>query len=259
MFCPQCGTTVPDGDRFCGGCGSAAAPAQSGGYAPVQRPPSPPPPAPVSFAPPAWTAPPAPPPPYYPPQAPPPPPGFGPPLPPQFAAPPAPYAYPPQPAPAYPPQAPMMAASGGPIPPNMHWAVILILSWFTGGLAALIWVFKQAAFVKKIDPGSKAIVLLVISLLAIIGEVALVFTMMGSRSTSDIAAVSGIMMLLNLLLAVVGLITVFGMRKSIVRYYNTTEPIGLRLSGVMTFFFSILYFQYHFSRIAAWKRTGQLR
>jgi hypothetical protein len=51
---------------------------------------------------------------------------------------------------------------------------------------------------------------------------------------------------------------VFGMRRSIVQYYNTREPIGLKLSGVMTFFFSILYFQYHFSRIAEWKQTGRL-
>ena len=36
------------------------------------------------------------------------------------------------------------------------------------------------------------------------------------------------------------------------------EPINLRLSGVMTFFFNILYFQYHFTRIAEWKRTGML-
>ena len=55
------------------------------------------------------------------------------------------------------------------------------------------------------------------------------------------------------------LITIFSMRSSIQTYYNTTEPIGLRLSGVMTFFFSIYYFQYHFTRIADWKRTGVLR
>ena len=144
------------------------------------------------------------------------------------------------------------------MPPNMHWAVILILSWITFGLAALIWVFKQAGFVKKIDPGSKAVVLMVVALVAMVGQVALAFMAMGSRSVSDITAVSGIMMMLNLVIGVVGLIAVFGMRKSLVRYYNTVEPIGLKLSGIMTFFFSILYFQYHFSRIAEWKKTGSL-
>jgi hypothetical protein len=33
--------------------------------------------------------------------------------------------------------------------------------------------------------------------------------------------------------------------------------VGLRLSAAMTFFFNILYFQYHLSRIAQWKKTGQ--
>jgi hypothetical protein len=41
-------------------------------------------------------------------------------------------------------------------------------------------------------------------------------------------------------------------------YFNTVEPIALRLSGVMTFFFGILYLQYHMTRIADWKRTGVL-
>jgi len=59
--------------------------------------------------------------------------------------------------------------------------------------------------------------------------------------------------------AVFFLVAVFQMRKSLVNYYNVVEPIGLRLSGSMTFFFHILYLQYHFSRIADWKQTGYLR
>jgi hypothetical protein len=43
------------------------------------------------------------------------------------------------------------------------------------------------------------------------------------------------------------------------RYYNTVEPINLRLSAVMTLFFNVLYFQYHMTRIADWKQTGVLR
>jgi hypothetical protein len=57
---------------------------------------------------------------------------------------------------------------------------------------------------------------------------------------------------------VVWIMGIFKMRAAIQDYYNTVEPISLRLSGVMTFFFNIFYFQYHFSRIASWKRTGYL-
>ena len=41
------------------------------------------------------------------------------------------------------------------------------------------------------------------------------------------------------------------MKASIERYYNTVEPINLRLSGIMTFFFNMIYFQYHITRIAS--------
>jgi len=41
-------------------------------------------------------------------------------------------------------------------------------------------------------------------------------------------------------------------------YYNSKENIALTLSGVMTFFFRIIYLQYHINRIAKWKQTGIL-
>ena len=50
----------------------------------------------------------------------------------------------------------------------------------------------------------------------------------------------------------------FDMRRSMVEYYNTVEPIQLRLSSAMTFFFNLYYLQYHMSRIATWKQTGYL-
>ena len=46
----------------------------------------------------------------------------------------------------------------------------------------------------------------------------------------------------------------FTMRADIEDHYNSAEPIGLSLSGVMTFFFSVFYFQYHFTRINEMKR-----
>jgi hypothetical protein len=54
------------------------------------------------------------------------------------------------------------------------------------------------------------------------------------------------------------ILSIFGMRRSIENYYNTVEPIGLRLNPVMTFFFNTIYFQYHFDRIINWKTTGRL-
>src|SRR5262249_41010169 len=67
--------------------------------------------------------------------------------------------------------------------------------------------------------------------------------------------IGGLFSLIGIVLLLVGL---FQMKSDLEGYYNTVEPINLRLSGVMTFFFGILYFQHHFSRIAQWKKTGVL-
>jgi hypothetical protein len=143
------------------------------------------------------------------------------------------------------------------MPPNQHWLVVLILSGVTCGLGGLVWMFREAFFVKKIDPASKAIMLIGVTLIGMVLQLVITY---GAASGSMMApaAATIIVMLLNFVIIITGLIAVFSMRKSIVTYYNTVEPIGLQLSGVMTFFFSILYFQYHFSRILSWKKTGRL-
>jgi hypothetical protein len=148
------------------------------------------------------------------------------------------------------------------MPPDLHWLLVWLLGGITGGLFTLIWCFKQAGFVKKIDPASKATLYMT---LALVGQLALILGAVGiivvSASSGNFPAgiaIMGIVGLVGLLIGVFWLIAIFGMRSSLVRYYNTVEPMGLRLSGVMTFFFNIIYFQYHLSRIANWKRTGVL-
>lgn len=153
--------------------------------------------------------------------------------------------------------APAAPQPNSPMPPNQHWLVVLILSGVTFGLGGLVWMFREAFFVKKIDPTSKAIMLIFVTLIAMALQVVIT---LGAASGSMMApaVVSMVIMLLNIVIIIAGLVAVFSMRKSILTYYTTVEPIGLKLSGVMTFFFSILYFQYHFSRIIAWKKTGSL-
>jgi uncharacterized membrane protein len=143
----------------------------------------------------------------------------------------------------------------------MHWAVVLILAMITG-IFGLIWFFIQAGYVKKIDPASRARTFLIFGLLTMLAQIVATFAIAGAAAMGSTtgAAAGGF---LAFVLAIVGMVlmlsAVFGMRRSLIDYFNTVEPIGLRLSGVMTFFFNILYFQYHLSRIAEWKRTGTLR
>lgn len=153
----------------------------------------------------------------------------------------------------------------GPIPPSLHWALVLVLGMITG-LFTTVWMFIQASFVKKIDPQNKATMLYALGLVAVFAgsAIAVIFALLAAPRLQDQDAsgpVMGIglgllMMLVILSGAVLFIAGAFNIRSSMVRYYNTVEPINLRLSGIMTFFFNTLYFQYHFSRIAKWKETG---
>jgi len=153
------------------------------------------------------------------------------------------------------------------MPPSLHWALVLVITVLCG-IFGLVWLFVQAAFVKKLDPNNKSIMMFIVSFLVAIGGWIVIIAGIGlggaaaSMGSDSMAMALPIMFLVYfvvcVLSAVFGLLGVFGMRRSLLNYYNTVEPIGLQLSPVMTFFFALFYFQYHFTRIANWKRTGVL-
>ena len=151
----------------------------------------------------------------------------------------------------------------GPVPPGLHWLIVLVLGMITG-VFHYVWMFVQAAFIKKIDRQSKAMLLYILGLLTIAAgvAVALVFAFVISSAAEDRqpsapAIVMGLIMFIVIMggsaLIIAG---TFSMRSSMLQHYNTVEPIQLRLSALMTFFFNTLYIQYHFTRIAKWKETG---
>ena len=163
---------------------------------------------------------------------------------------------------------PLPAASAGHagayplIPPALHWALVVLFSWISGGLFQAIWPFVQADFVKKIDHSSRALSLLAMSvvgfLIAMGGYVMGVVAMVSSSNTEAQVGVFAVAFLFQIAATVAAFMAYFQMRRSMVNYYNTVEPIGLRLSAPMTFFFNIFYLQYHLTRIAKWKQTGYI-
>ena len=143
---------------------------------------------------------------------------------------------------------PAFPAPTAPLPPgSLHWGLVLLFMVITFGLFGTIWAFVQANWVRKIDRQSKAILLLVIAVVLSV--------------TGNVISLTGEAPLLALavLLAsiTVGISAMFSMRASIVCHYNSVEMMGLRLSGAMTFFFGILYLQYHLHRILNAKLAGQ--
>lgn len=145
------------------------------------------------------------------------------------------------------------------VPPDFHWALVFLINFFCS-VFQIVWLFVEASFVRKIDRESKCIAMLIGGFGCWIVGCLILITTGNFNSQRDEFPV-GIIPFVLLVVAglVLHYIGIFQMRNSIENYYNTVEPINLRLSGVMTFFFAIYYFQYHFTRIANWKRTGYLQ
>jgi GYF domain 2 len=144
-------------------------------------------------------------------------------------------------------------AAGGfgsayPNPPNLHWAIVLLLTPVTCFLFPAIWAFVEASWARRVMPQSKCLIYFIIAFCS-----SFVSGLMSVNK--DLVAFTG---LLNLAGIVLWLVGVFSLKSAIEEHYNSAEPIGLSLSGVMTFFFGVFYFQYHFSRINQLKRSGQL-
>jgi hypothetical protein len=138
-----------------------------------------------------------------------------------------------------------------PEPPNLHWALVLLIGICTCGVFFIIWDLVQVLWVKRVEPQTR-------SFPYFIAYVILSFLNGGvSWGTHDhgspLSALTGIAALVLIILYR------FAMKASLERYFNGPDPIGLRLGPVMTFFFGGLYFQYHFNRINQIKQAARLR
>jgi hypothetical protein len=144
-----------------------------------------------------------------------------------------------------------MAGNPYPLPPDLHWVVVLLLSIVTCGLFAWVWMFIEATYVKKLRPANRSTVLYAIGF----GILCVAGVMANNKTDASIKSLGGLLEIGGLIILVVGH---FQLRTSLEEHFNTEEPISLQLSGVMVFFFNVVYFQYHLSRIRRWRTTGVL-
>ena len=151
---------------------------------------------------------------------------------------------------------PAPVASPYPPPPNLHWGICVLLGVVTCGVFALVWLMVQAVWIRKVQPASKSVfyVGVVIGLWALSFFFAIFQTFSAARTGHNDPAIQGMVVLINLSFTVLWIVAAFSMRNSIEEHFNSAEPIGLSLSGVMTFFFNVYYFQYHFTQINEMKR-----
>jgi len=123
----------------------------------------------------------------------------------------------------------------------------------TCGLFCFSWLFLQAAYVRKIDSESHGVLFSVLSFLSFF--VGWFINVISRATDGEYSPWFGVLAFVGFILL---LVAIFQIRSDLEDYYTIAEPIHLKVSGVMTFFFGILYLQHHFTRIAIWKKTGVL-
>jgi len=147
---------------------------------------------------------------------------------------------------------PIPAATIYPTPPNLHWGLVLLFSVVSCGIFSIVWDLVQSAWMKKIEPASQSLYYYIGAAILLLCFYSSSFIAGMTRSGNSFGG------LIELAYVVLLLIGRFKLRASLERHYNIDEPMGLALSGVMTFFFGCIYFQYHLNDIMKRKTIDQL-
>ena len=161
-----------------------------------------------------------------------------------------------------PPAAPTYAQPTGipyPDPPNLNWGLELLLGFFTCGLFVVAWNLVIATWGKRIQPASNALMYYIIATVLILvnfGGSYGILIAVGHHEHPHHHVFGSI---IGIASWVVRLIARFTLREDIERHYNGPEPLGIRLSGVMTFFFGGIYFQYKLNEINELKQSIRYR
>jgi len=147
-------------------------------------------------------------------------------------------------------------SSTGPIPPDLHWVFVLLLGLITCGIFSFAWFLVMANFIRKLTGENSPIFFAIAGFMSIQVGTALRIASKWHQWNAGLHQTGVLFVLFGVALYIAAR---FRARSELMAYYNTVDPIALHLSDLMTFFFGLYYLQYHFSRIARWKKTGYLR
>ncbi|WP_017463057.1 pilin [Dyella ginsengisoli] len=142
-----------------------------------------------------------------------------------------------------------------PAPPSMHWGVLLLLVMVTFGLFGLVWPFIQSSWVRKVDPRSRATLMLGLAF----GSFVLGYVMVIAGAVPRGESAGGTAMLGSLLMLayfVLFIAAYFSMAGSLERHFSRGNP-AVRIGGITLFFFNVYYLQGQLRWLARWKETGR--
>jgi len=159
------------------------------------------------------------------------------------------------PSPAY----PQTTGVAYPDPPNLNWGLELLLGLFTCGLFVVVWNLVIATWAKRVQPASTALTYYIIATVLVVLNFGGTYGVFLAAMQHQHPQQSIFGTIVGIGSWVLRLIARFTLRDTLERHFNGPEPLGLRLSAVMTFFFGGLYFQYKLNQINEMKQALRYR
>ena len=155
------------------------------------------------------------------------------------------------PTPGYAPAAAYPAPSLNvyPDPPNLNWVLELLLGFLTCGLFVVVWNLIIASWSKRVQPASTALAYYIAATGLIVLNLGGSWGALFAFAHHQHHHQSIVSSLLSLASWIVRLVARFTLRDTLEQHFNGPEPLGLRMSAVMTFFFGGIYIQYKLNRI----------
>ncbi len=153
-------------------------------------------------------------------------------------------------------------------PPNLSWGLVLLFDALTCGFFQMVWNIIFSAWMRRVQPNSMALFYYiggyVLGIAYSVGYVPVFMEQMRHALAHDgLVAPHVAHQALMYLLAAAGwvlkLVARFTMKSSLEEHYNTVEPIGLRLNGVLVFFFGGLYIQSQLNKVNQIKQAMRYR
>jgi GYF domain 2 len=150
---------------------------------------------------------------------------------------------------AAPPYTPQPSGVAYPDPPNLNWGLELLLGFLTCAVFVMVWNLIIAAWANRVEPASKALTYYIIATVLIVLNFGGSWGVMISIAHHNQPHQHILGSLIGIASWVARLIARFTLRDTLERHFNGPEPLGLRLSALMTFFFGGIYFQYKLNEI----------
>jgi preprotein translocase subunit SecY len=131
-----------------------------------------------------------------------------------------------------------------PDPPRLHWGIVLVLSIISFGIFGMAWLIVQANWVRKVRGHSKTLpwAIAYASTLPVLFLFAIVMGILGGvfHIANVQAFVTSAVLLVRIAIFILWIVTIYTLSNEL-----NADPINIPLSGIMTFFFGPVYFQYH--------------